>query len=347
MRKSLFVSIVFVLLISLVVAGCSSGTTENQSPNSEDTEEKPIENVEQPEPKLKVGLLLSGPISDMGYNASAYEGLMEAQKKFDIEVNYHENVAQSDMESILRNYAVNGYGLIFGHGYQFTDAIVKVAAEFPDIKFVINSGRDAFPPNVASSATSSSQQGFLMGATAALITESKIVGAIGGQEIPSIKETIEGMKKGVAYVDPDVKILTTFTGSFDDVAKAKETALAMIDQGADVIMASANQAGLGTIEACVEKGVLAIGCNEDQNPIAPDTVVTSGIKSVKDSVVFMVEKVLNNEFEPIVYKLGVKEGVVYLAPWHGFEEKIPQEIKDEIAQITQDLADGKIEVKIN
>lgn len=329
-----WVSLVVVLMFLTGLVGCGGQSSGGDaSDGADDTKQ------------LKVALLLPGPINDMGWNASAYEGLKQAEEKYNAEISYSENIQQSDMEEVFRGYAQQGFDIIIGHGFQFGDAAKKVAADYPDSKFIVTSSNISQEPNLASVNIDNEQQGFLMGVVAGLLTKSNLVGAIGGQEIPPIVGSLAGFEKGVKYVNPDANILSTMTGSFDDVAKAKETALAMIAQGADIIMANANQAGLGSIEACKMKGVLAIGSNQDQNEIAPDTVVVSGIKSVPVLITFVVEKVQNGDFEPKFYNLGFNEGAVYLSPWHSFEDKIPQEAKDKIKTITEDLAAGKIEVK--
>lgn len=339
-KKMKLKSIIAVLLVlaMLVVAGC------NGSQNVGDSEPDTTPEPQGQDGQLKVALLLSGPISDMGWNASAYEGLKQAEEEYGIETAYTESIAQSDIEEVFRGFAQQGFDLIIGHGFQFGDAALKVAPEFPDVKFVVTSSSITQEPNLGSTNLDNVQQGFLMGAAAAILSESGVVAGIGGQEMPPIVGSVEGFIQGAKYVNPDIEVLTAMTGSNDDVTQAKETALAMIDDGADVVMTNANQAGLGSIEACQERGVYAIGSNQDQNDIAPDTVVISGIKSSPVMITFIIEKVLAGEFEPTFYPLGVKEGAVYFSPFHGFEEKLPQEVRDQIMAIQEDMISGKIEV---
>jgi basic membrane protein A len=339
MKKTGRICIAMLIVVSLLTIGCGAKTSEGDKSKAS----SPAPSAKE-EKVLKVALLMSGPISDMGYNAGGYDGLQKAKAKFGdkIEINYQESIKNSDAEEVLRNYALDGYKLIIGHGFQFTDPIKKVAKEFPDVYFSISSGREFVPPNVAAVATGSKEQGFLMGAVAALLTKSNVVAAIAGQEMPPAKDCLSGFEQGAKYANPSVKVLATFTGSNEDAGKAKETALSMIGQGADIVMTNADQAGLGSIEACTQKGILGIGSNMDQNNVAPDTIVVSGIKEINTSVVFIVEKVLNNEFEAKKYILGVKEGAVYLSPWHGFESKVSQEVKDKLKAITDDISSGKI-----
>lgn len=293
------------------------------------------------ESAMKVALALPGPISDNGWSASAYEGLMMIEEEYGAEVSYSESVATSDMEDVFRSYAELGYDVIFGHGSQFTDAILAVAPEYTDIQFVIINGNQPLEPNVACVQVSDEQQGFLMGAIAALLSKTRTVGVIGGVEIPPIKKAVDGYVLGAKYIDPKINVLNTLTGSFDDVAKAKETALAMIGNGADLVGAIANQAGLGSIEACKESGILALGANADQNPVAPDTVVVSVQKSIGKAFTFTFNKITAGELGAKVYKLGVGEGVIYLSSWHSFEDQISADVKNKIEQVRQDLISGK------
>jgi basic membrane protein A and related proteins len=297
------------------------------------------------EKTMKVGLALPGPISDNGWSASAYEGLMMIENEYSAEVSYAESVGTSDMEDVFRSYAELGYDIIFGHGSQFTDAIHAVSEDYTDIQFIIINGNAPKEPNVACVQVGDDQQGFMMGAIAALLTKTGTVGVIGGVEIPPIKQAVDGYMLGAKYVNPDIEVLSTLTGSFDDVAKAKETALAMIGNGADLVGAIANQAGLGSIEACKEKGVLAIGSNQDQNSVAPDTVVVSVEKSIPVLFTFAFEKLEDGTLEQKVYRLGVNEGAVFLSPWHGFENKVSDDVKARLDEIKGVVGRGEVKTR--
>lgn len=336
MRKKIAVLVTILIFGLAIVTGCGGNKKNNPAPSNSQASDNN---------QMKVALLLPGPVNDMGWNASAYEGLKQAEKEYNAQVAYRENVAQSDMEEAFRAYAMQGYNVIIGHGFQFGDAAQKVAPQFPQVKFVVTSSDIHQEPNLASVNIDNEVQGFLMGAVAGLMTKSGTVAALGGQQIPPIIGSVEGFAKGAKYVNPKVKVITTYTGSFDDVNKMKETALAIIEnQGADIIMANANQAGLGAIQAAQQKKVLAIGSNTDQNAVAPETVLVSGIKSVPVLVSFVVQKIQDGSFKPQFYNLGVKEKAVFLSPWHGFDSKVPAEVKAKLDQITQDLGDGKIDL---
>lgn len=294
---------------------------------------------------FKVALLTPGPINDNGWNATAYQGLMKIKEELQAKTAYSENVSQSDMEEFLRGYANDGYSIVIGHGFEFADTMKRLAKDFPKTWFLVTSTTVSQEPNLASISTNNREQGYLMGTVAALMSKSKTVAAIGGQEIPPILNSVKGFEDGAKAADPSIKVITTMTGSSNDVAKAKETAISFIEKGADVVMTNANQAGLGGIEAAKQKGVLAIGSNQDQNVNGPDTVVVSVIQDYPKAMAVVAKRVKDNLMKAEALQLGVKEGAIYLSSFHSFDGKISKETKDKIAKVVTDLSEGKIVVK--
>lgn len=328
-----------VLLLAVALAGSLllSGCAKKSQPT-------PQAGAGDQKAKFKIAALLPGPINDGGWNASAYDGIQKAGKELGAEVVYRESVPQSDFEEAFRAYASQGYNVIIGHGFQFGDAAKKVAKEFPKTTFLITDSNISQDPNVGSYSVLAKQAGFLGGALAALMTKSNKVACVGGLAIPPVTDTIEGFKKGVKYVNPQVEPLTAITGSFEDVAKAKETARAFIDQGADIMMHNADQAGLGVIQAAQEKKILAIGVIKDQSSIAPDTVFASAYRNIADGIVYMIKQVQQGQFKAQFYPLGVKQDVVGLYWNDKLKDKVPPEVKTKIDQIIKDLKDGKIDI---
>jgi len=269
---------------------------------------------------------------------------MRIKDELGAEVAYSEQVAASDFEEVFRGYAMEGYNLIFGHGFQFGEPALKVAPEFPDTKFIITSTNITQEPNVGSILNDSLQQGFLAGVVAGLMTESNYVGSVGGMEIPSIIAFQEGFLLGVKYVNPEAKAVIPYTGNFYDAAQAKEMAIAMINEGADIITHDADKAGLGVIEAGKEYGIPTIGAIGDQHSLSPETVVTSALNDMAMALVTVAKLVQEGKFSPKNYVMGVAEGCVGLAPYYSWEDKLDKEIKDKIAQIVKDIETGKLDV---
>jgi len=338
--KSAVLLLVFMMLFSFTACSQSAEPPASEEPpaNGGETPEEPAEEMPA------VALVLNGPVSDMGWNASGYSGLVKIEENFGAEISYTESVAQSDMEDVLRNYAVAGFELIFAHGSQFQDAVINTSSQFPDTTFVIVNGNADGYDNIVCVQVADEEQGFLMGAFAALMTETGTVGVIGGAEIPPITNAVKGFQVGVEYIDSSVEVLSAMTGSFDDITAAKETALAFIDNGADYIAAIANQAGLGPLEATAEKGVYSIGANTDQFELAPTSVVTSVVKDVSMAYNFAYQTYIEGGFSQSIYRIGTKEGLIFFSPYHDFEDHVPQDVRDRMAEVIAELEAGNITI---
>lgn len=331
--------LVLVFLGVMLLAGCAGQKAdsqgEEQSPNNADT---------AAEAKLKVALVLSGPINDNGWNSVAYEGLKKAIDELGIEGAYIENVAQSDQEEAFRNYASQGFDVIIGHGFQFNDVAIKVGQEFPDIKFIVTSSDISQAPNVAGLEVSNKEAGFIGGVLAGLLTKSNKVAFIGGVEMPPITDADAGFKAAVQMVNPDAEVKSALIGSWDDVAKAKETALAFIQQGADVVLGDANQAGLGVIDAAKQTGKYAIGFSNDQSTVAPETVAASSKYDLSVGIKYIIKEINDGNFTPKHYVLATKEGATGIIWNETLKSKLDPEIVQKAEQIQQDLIDRKIDV---
>jgi len=340
--KKWYTLISLILLVSLGLSLVGCGTSSNSTtPDSEDKSDDKADGG-----TFKAAFMTSSTISDNGWGAAGYNGLKAVEEELGIETAYTESVAQSDVEEVLRGYATQKYNIIFAHGSEFIDGAKKVAPEFPETYFVVTNGYYA-QDNISSFSVNSAEMGFLEGAVAAIITETKKVGVIGGQETLPIKLGVEGFVQGVKYIDPSVEVTATYSGSFTDVPKLKEIAISMINNGADVVLGNANAAGLGAIEAAKENGVYAIGSSSDQHAVAPDTVVTSGVQNIGKAMTFITKTIMDGQYEPRVYIVGVKEGAVYLAPLYEFETKLPADQVARIKQIEEDIKSGKVEIKLD
>ena len=295
--------------------------------------------------KLKVALILSGPANDQGWNAVALQGLKDAEAKFGIESTYAENVAVADSEAAFMDYAAQGYDLVIGHGFQYGDPAAKVSKKFPKVKFMaIEAGSQT--ENMASYVIACEQAGYLMGVLAASMSKAGKIGIVGGVEQPSIIKVVEAYKLGARAVNPKIEVMASYIGSFTDVALGKEAALAMADRGADVLSHIANQAGTGVLKAAEERKLLATGDSWDQSVIAPKAIVSSTIYNVPVLVTIAVEAVKNGTFKGGVFNMGMKEGVVDVAPYHGFEAAVPAEAKTKIADLKKQITAATFKVPI-
>ncbi len=340
MKKGLYILFVLLMTVSLALAGCAGGA-EEPAPAPDNGDDNGAD-APADEP-LRVALVLPGPINDGGWNTTGYNGLLAIEEEFGAEIAFNESTPVSDYAEVFRNYALAGFDIVIGHSSNFADTALEVAPEFPDTHFVVTSTSLTQDPNVSSINNDNAQQGFMAGAVAAILSESGVVAGIGSMEIVSIVNSMIGFEAGAKYVNPDITVYTTYTGSHDDAAGAKELAFSFIDQGADVFFPNANAASLGVIEAAEEQGALIIGSIGDMAPVSPNTVVTSARTALPVAFVAFVEEYLSPGFQPGAYNYGLNEDVVFLAPYGEFEDVLTQEQKDAIDEILDGIRSGEID----
>jgi basic membrane protein A len=292
--------------------------------------------------KGKVAVILPGPISDRGWNYSGHQGLKKAAEARGLTFAYAENVGVADAQAALRDFAEKGFSPIFAHGFQFGDAALITAKAYPKTYFAVIHGGVQNGMNLASFPTAIEEGGFLAGVLAAQWTKTKKVAAIGGLKIPPIHNAMLGFIEGVKYADPNVKVVSVWTGSFTDVALAKETALSTINQGVDVIFMEANESNVGIISATEEKKVFAIGYAMDQSELGPNSVLTSTLIHFPISYGAVIDSVRQGTFDGKSRKMGVADKVIELAPFHRFEERIPATVKARLDEARTLLIQGKV-----
>ena len=283
-----------------------------------------------------MALILSGPANDQGWNAVAVGGLEATAAKYELKTTIMENVAIADTE---------GYDIIIGHGYQFGEPAAKGSSEFPD-KYFLATEAGAQSENMASYVMACEQGAYAMGLLCAGMSESNIIGVVGGFEQPSITKELEAFKLAAKSVNPDIKVLEIYINSFVDTNLGYEAAMTMIGQGADVIYQVANQAGNGAIKACEEKNVYCCGNSYDQNSIAPAHVLSSTVYNMDQVMLTAVGAILDGSFKGGVYNLGMDKKVVEIAPYHDLESKIPQEIRDLVASSCEKIISGELEIPV-
>ncbi len=284
------------LFILFILVGCSS-QNENKSGRV------PLRNG-----KLQIGLVFDiGGRGDKSFNDSAYNGLEIAKKKYGTNFLFVEPQGEgADREAALRQMATDpDIGLVIGVGLLFSEDITKIAAEFPDKKFVcidyISQPNVFIPQNLQGIVFEEQKGSYLAGALAGMMTKTKTVGFIGGMESSVIKKFETGFTKGVRSVNPDIRVISGYIGmtgsAFANPAKGKELALGQYGKGADIIYQAAGASGLGVIEAARESKAFVICTDRDQESEAPGFVLSSMTKAVDRAVLKTVENVLNGSFK--------------------------------------------------
>lgn len=273
--------------------------------------------------EFKAAIVLPGVITDKAWNQAGYAGL-EAIKQLGAETAYTEQVGQADQAEALSDFARRGFNLVYAHGGQFDAAIQQVAGQFPNTFFVGVNGA-ASGPNIASLRIDHLQASYLCGIIAAAMTRSKKLAYLAGQEFQATQEERRGFELGAKSVDPALVVTSTFTGDWNDAAKAKEAAEALISSGADVIFQWLDNASPAVLQTAADKGVYAFGNTADQLNVAPKAVLTSAVKRIDLAIAKLANLARKNELKGQVYTLGLEEpDILYLGQ---FNSAVPQAVQ--------------------
>jgi len=304
--------------------------------------------------KTCVGLVFDvGGLGDKSFNDGAYRGLLRAEKELGVTIRFIEPGDGSDRESALRQLASQGYDLVIGVGFIFTDDMRKLAAEFPETRFACidfsMSPGDPPPPDNLTGLRFREQEGaFLVGAIAGLVSKSKAVGFVGGMDVPLIRKFEAGYKAGVKKVCPSCRVMAAYAGTepkaFADPLTGKELATAQYGRGADIIFHASGKTGAGVFTAAEQRGKLAIGVDSDQYDEAPCCVLTSMIKKVDIAVFDAIQDLLEGELAGGIRELGLAEdGVAFVYDEHN-KDKIPPEVVAKVRALGKEIIAGQIEV---
>jgi basic membrane lipoprotein Med (substrate-binding protein (PBP1-ABC) superfamily) len=269
-----------------------------------------------------------------------------AKDRGDIEYVFSESVANTDYERVMREYAEAGHQLIVGEAFAVEDAARAVAKDYPNTAFLIGSSFKPDPaiPNFAVFDNYIQDASYLTGMIAGALTKGSI-GMVGGYPIPEVNRLMNAFMKGVAETNGSVKFQVAFIGSWFDPPKAKETALAQIDAGADVMYAER----FGVSDAAKEKGILAIGNVINTQPDYPDTVVASALWHFEPTLDTAIAKVKEKSFMADDYGVYsfMKHGGSSLAPLGTFEGRVPAEVMAKVAEREKAIKDGSFTVEID
>lgn len=341
-------------ILALTACGSDDTDTADDPGTTESSSSAPEETEAAPESDIMVGMAYDvGGRGDQSFNDSAAAGLDQAVAEFGLtsqESEAEDGEAENAREERLRTFADAGFNPIIAVGFAYAASVGVVSAEYPDVNFAIIDDASVEADNVASLVFAEEQGSFLVGAAAALKSETGQVGFVGGVETPLIQKFQAGYEAGVAAVDPDATVDVTYLtqvpdfSGFADPAKGKTAAQGMFDNGADIVYHAAGGSGGGVFEAASESGNLAIGVDSDQyntaDPALQDVILTSMLKNVNVAVYEYLSEVAGGTVPSGVttYDLSV-DGVGYSTSG-GFVD----DITGELDEYKQQIIDGEIEV---
>jgi basic membrane protein A len=349
-------------VLALALTGCgggggTSGSNENEGEKDAGSLADVCTDAEGEGPKIGVAYDVGG-VGDQSFNDSATVGLRDAVEEFDascrtVEAGTGENDA--DREERLRLLADAGFNPIVAVGFIYSPAVATVAGEYPDVSFAVVDGYATAiqeQDNVADLGFAEHEGSFLVGVAAALKTEAKNVGFIGGVNGPLIQKFEAGFKAGVEAVDPEVEVQTQYLSQddpqqgFENPAGGETAATGMFDNGADIVYHAAGKSGLGLFDAVEEagEGNWAIGVDSDQYLTVDESqkqyILTSMLKRI-DTAVFEYVQAFVGDGAPsgwVTYDL--ESGGVDYSTSGGFVD----DIADQIDEYKEKIISGEIKV---
>ena len=246
--------------------------------------------------KIKVAAIYTLPVEQQ-WISRIHKALNTAAERGDIDYAFSENVANTDYERVMREYAEQGMQLIVGEVFGLERAARKVAKDYPETAFLMGSSFGPVAPNFSVFDNWIHEPSYLTGLVAGAATESNVIGMIGGYAIPEVNRLMHAFMDGAREVNPDVKFIVNFIDSWYDPPKAKESAFAMMDAGADIMYAER----FGVSDAAVERGVKAIGNVIDTSGDYPGTIMASALWHMEATIDKAVANVANGSFEAADY----------------------------------------------
>lgn len=338
--KRLIWLMALLLTLGLVLTGCQ--TSPSQSGIGEDT--------------LRIGMVFDSAGAENPFFVRAQQGLERAREQFGDRIQTQTSTPARDRERIqmVQQFAEDGFDMVICVGSLFTHELPPVAQEFPDTHFVLldNTIPDLTTASNISCVSFREQEGaFLTGAMAALVSDNKTIGFVGGMKIPPIERIEVGYRAGARYIDPDITVISEYIGysgaAFNDPAAGKAMARKQLNQGADVIIQAAGTSGDGVIEAAAASGKLAIGLDIDQTLTAPEDqreyILTSLEKKMDEAVFLMVESLVAGTLKGGITELGLKEGCLGYSE-NQYNQDLISDIKPEIEEIKARIISGELTV---
>lgn len=300
---------------------------------------------------VNVCVVVSSTFGDRSFNDSAKEGADKLAADY-------ENISVSTIECNNENFdaqmqnAADTANIVVCVGWEFYN-VETIALDYPDVYWIwVDNATGAPVSNVLNITYAQNEGSYLAGYIAAAMSESGVIGAVGGEDSDTINDFIVGYTQGAEYYGTEngkaVNVVKNYAGTYDDPAKGKECALALHDQGADVIFQIASATGDGVFEAAKENGFYAIGVDSDQKYIDPDTIICSMKKEVGSSIYDAVKRLLDGDSSlwGTTWVADMSNGYVGIGYGEdGAAQQVPDDVKNAVEELSKKIVSGEITVE--
>ncbi len=309
----------------------------------------------QAPPDFRVNMVTDiGKVDDGTFNEFAYDGMLAAAECFGIEnTGVIETASEADYTANLSTSASESPDVLITVGFLIGTDTLDAALENPSIKYVgVDQFHPEYPDNYIGVLFSEHEGGFIAGALAASLSETGVVGAVGGVEIPPVVKFLNGYEAGAKYINPDISVLKVYNDSFADPAKGASDAQQFIGEGADVVFGAGGPTGSGGIKAAAEAGAFVIGVDQDEyyttfnggDAPGAENLASSAIKRVDLSVFRNIAEAVQGTFTGGAYTLTVNNLGITYAPFH--DADVSAEAAAAVEQVRVGIAEGSIDTGI-
>jgi len=330
--------------VALLFTGCSSGTNASSSASASGSSAA----------KGSVVNVVNGPLGDAGFFDDAERGMQKLKTQ-----GYTTQTIQSDANNPaqwsanLQSVSGNKWDVVIVGTTQMKEPLETAAKKFPNQKYIIYDDQ-VEASNVASIMYKQNEGSYLAGVLSGLVATNKdkfpmsqgkkIVGLVGGMDIPVINDFVVGFKKGVETVDPSIQVKVSYVGNFTDSNKGYDQAKLMYDQGADVVFQVAGGAGIGVLKAAKDTKHYAIGVDSNQNALQQGYVLASMLKKIGDSL----DTAVNDSFAgKLEYGKTTSYGLANKGVALDYDNNggiVPQDILSKVDEFAQKVVSGEVTV---
>jgi len=364
--KKLIALMLTIIMVAGILMGCNSNNnsettkTTNVSEETKQAEETTEETAGDNSEKsvdYSVCWMIPGDLGDKSFFDAAFASIDILKEELGVKVDYIEVGRDSTKYyPTLVDLCEQDYDLILTISSNNDDALLEVAEEYPDQLFInVDTQLEDLPDNVYVMSTRANEMSYLAGVVAALKAKElneDAIGFVGGMDIPGINEFLIGYINGAQYVNPDIKVSSSYVGSFSDTAAGKENGLLMFNSGISVVYAAAGQSGLGVIDAAKEQGKYIIGVDSDQalaleesSPEMAEAIITSAMKMISNMAVDAVSRAMNDDVNYGSREFfGLAGDAVGLAKNQYYEKLLSDEQRAYVDEVEAKIKSGEITI---
>lgn len=329
-RSVILLLMLFAVVLGMVGCGTTSATkNDGDAPASSDG-------------KPKVAALFTQFVDQGNWDVAGYQAYQDMCAKYEFDCDHVEEASYERAPALLRQYGQDGYAMVITHSSGYAAAIEEVAPEFPNTQFVLFSYATDTKglKNYSAWSVDWDQAGYLQGIIAGLASKTGNIAILGGEQIPSTERAMALAEKGAQSVNDKAKVTKVWTGTFVDVAKAKQVAAQAVNDGADFLIPMADLAGQGVHQAAEAAGALSLGEYLDENSKYPKAIVTSVTVDMGAAYDQIGKAYTDKELHGQIVQMNAQSGAFDFAPFHN----VAPDVESAARKVLDELAGGTLQV---